>query len=295
MVSHKRDEEFISRRYSGWNRPSQVQTKKKRPFLKFILFLLFVFSIIYGYIFLLPVLMEKPSVEKTKAGITQVINSYPDYDIGVSLLDIDSGDKVSEGKQSAFTAASTTKVLTAALTMHEVESGRLSLNLEIYGYPISWHLEQMINQSNDDSWKALNYKFGKKKMEQYAKSIGLNSYKYDGNLISANDMTTLLAKLYKNELMSEKHTKKILSYMVNTNDDSFIPAIADTQDIRVYHKYGWYENNIHDAAILVTDKSTWVLSIYTHPKDDGSHSSTSKDIIHKITQVVVNQLHQNQK
>ncbi len=290
MVHNERSEEFVSRRYSGWNRPSPVRTKKRRPFLKLILLLMLIFAGIYAYIFLLPALSQGPSVEKASESIDEIIKSYPEYEIGVSVMDVNTNEKIDLGEQSPFTAASTTKLITAALTMHEIEAGKLSLDTEINDSPVSWHLEQMINQSNNASWKSLNDEFGKKKMENYAKSIGLNTYKYEGNSISPKDMSVLLAKLYKNKLANKENTKIILSHMVHTNDDSFIPTVAETQDIKVYHKYGWYESNIHDVGLLVADKSTWALAVYTHPKDNDNHSTTSRDIIHKVTQATVNQL-----
>lgn len=287
---HRESETYVSRRNSGWNRPSAVRRKKKRPFLRLIIVLLILFTILYGVILLLPTITYRPSVGSVKESINTTINSYPDYNIGVSLVDVKSGENVVAGSKQSFIAASTTKVLTASLVMHEVEAGKIKLNKHINNYPISWHLEQIVNQSNDDSWLALNHYFGQKKMEAYAKSIGLSSYEYEKNLLSANDMTTLLSKLYTFKLMNAEHSRQILGYMRHTNNDDFIPAIADTSDISVYHKYGWLGSNIHDGAILVKKNATWALAIYTSPKNGEGNANTSTEIIHSITQSVVNSL-----
>lgn len=278
---------YVSHRYDGWNRPKPVHKKKRRrPFLIFTILLVIGFSAIYSWIFLLPAFDSGPSVNDTEQSITAVIDSHPTYDIGVSLVDIESGEKIDLGKTNAFIAASTTKVLTAAITMDAVESGRLSLQKEIDDHQVSWHLQQMINQSNNESWRSLNHTFGEKKMEAYAKSLKLNSYEYKKNIISAPDMTILLTKLYKRELMNEKHTKQILGYMQNTNEDSLIPAIADTSEITVYHKYGWVDNYVHDVGILVSGDTRWAIAIYTHPNDGMTDANESRDIIHSITGVV---------
>ncbi len=290
MVSHSRNEEFVDRRHSGWNRPSPVKVKKKHPFLKFILFLILVFSLVYGWIFLLPTIKTGPSIKDTDVPITAIIDSHPTYDIGVALIDIKSGDRISLGTTKSFTAASTAKVLTAGITMHEIESSNLSMDKKLNNYPVSWHLQQMINQSNNESWAALNHYFGQEKIEAYAKKLGLKSYDYKENLLSASDMTTLLSKLYQEKLMNKEHTKLILGYMQRTNDDSFIPAIADNGNITVYHKYGWLDNYIHDAAILVKGKNKWALTIYTHPNNGMTDNNVSRDIIHAITGVVVKEL-----
>lgn len=282
---------YVSHRYEGWNRPSPVHKKKRRrPFLIFITFILLTFGLIYGWIFLLPAFETGPSIDDTEESINAIIDSHPNYDIGVGLIDTKSDKAIILGDTKPFTAASTTKVLTAAITMNAVESGKLSLEKEINDHTVSWHLQQMVNQSNNESWQALNYTFGEKKIEAYAKKIGLSSYKYKGNILSAGDMAKLLSKLYKGQLMNPAHTKQILGYMQHTNDDSFIPAIADTNEITVYHKYGWLDNYVHDTAILVKNDTKWALAIYTHPNDGTTDNNESRNIIHSITQVVVDEL-----
>ncbi len=280
--------DFVSRRHEGWNRPMPVQQKKRRkPFLVMMIIMLALFSALYAYIFLYPLLQPSPTVEKTSGSLQAVIDSYPDYNVGVSLIDTKSQDQINVGYQSAFTAASTTKILTAVITLSEVEKGRLSLDKKFSGYPVSWHLRQLVNQSNSESWKTLNHYFGQKKMEKYAKSIGLDSYNYKNNLIKPSDEAILLSKLYTGKLVNKTHTSQLLDFMQDTNEESFIPAVADTQDITVYHKYGWLESNIHDVGILKTKDTSWVVAIYTNPQNNEMDATTSREIIHSLTEVVV--------
>ena len=123
----------------------------------------------------------------------------------------------------------------------------------------------MINQSNNQSWKTLNQNFGQEKCEAYAKPLELDTYNYTDNLISAKDMSKLLTKLYRAELVNKANTKLILGHMRQTNDDSFIPAIAETTKIKVYHKYGWLKQHPRRRDLESKDKA-WVLAIYTNPK-----------------------------
>lgn len=285
---------FVSgRRYDGWNRPNPKYQKKRRPFLRTVTAILVVFIVIYGLVFLLPAFQPGASIGSTQESITSIIDSHPDYDIGVSLVDVKSDKQIDLGSQVVFNAGSTTKLLTATLTMREVEKNKLSLSQKINGYPISWHLQQLINQSNGDSWLALNHRFGQKKLENYAKEISLVSYRYKGNLISASDGARLASKLYSGKLINKSHTRTILKYMQYTNEESLIPAVADTQDVELYHKYGWLGSYIHDVAILETKTSAWVLAIYTHPKNDLNNATTSRDIIHSITRVTMRALTNN--
>lgn len=290
-MNREKDTVYTSHRNSGWNRPKAAVRKKRRrrPFLVLTLLLLIGFGVVYGMIFFAPPAEPKKvsAIQSIKAPITEIINSHPEYNVSVSIVDTKTNESAHLGYRSTYTAASTTKLLTAALTMSEVEAGNLSLDDYIEGSLVSWHLQQMVNQSNNVSWKALNHHSGQEKMEAYAKQLGLDSYSYTDNLISAKDMSKLLTKLYKAELVNEANTKLILGHMRQTNDDSFIPAIAETTDVKVYHKYGWLESNIHDVAVLDSKDKAWVLAIYTNPKDNQQNATISRDLIHTITELVV--------
>lgn len=278
---------FVGRRNDGWNRPEPAKQKKRRPFFIITVLMLISFGALYSYIFLYPSLNNQPSVSNVNEPVQSIIDSYPDFNVGVSLVDTQTKKRINIGEQSPFVAASTTKMLTAVLAMHEIEKGRLSFDKKFDGYPVSWHLQQIVNQSNSVSWATLNHYFGEDKMVSYAKSVGLNSYDYKKNLITPNDEATLLDKFYTGKLINKTHTNTLLGYMQHTNDDSFIPAVADTQDITVYHKYGWLESNIHDVGILKTKKTSWVVAIYTHPHNNEMDATTSRDIIQSITEVIV--------
>ncbi|MEK7620937.1 MAG: serine hydrolase [Patescibacteria group bacterium] len=293
-MNREKDTVYTSHRNSGWNRPKAAVRKKRRrrPFLVLTLLLLAAFSVVYGMILFTPAAEPKKvsAIQSIKAPITKIISTHPDYNISVSIVDTKTNEAAHLGYGSTYTAASTTKLLTAALTMSEVEAGNLSLDDYINGSLVSWHLQQMINQSNNQSWKTLNQNFGQEKVEAYAKQLELDTYNYTDNLISAKDMSKLLTKLYRAELVNKANTKLILGHMRQTNDDSFIPAIAETTKIKVYHKYGWLESNIHDVAILESKDKAWVLAIYTNPKNNQQNATISRDIIHMVTELVTAKL-----
>jgi len=159
--------------------------------------------------------------------------------------------------------------LSAVVYYHLVEKGVLSLDDTIGPYPASYQLQQMINQSDNDSWNAVNDALGgNDELQSYATSIGLQ-YNVDGNLMSAKDMAALLTKLYAGKLLNAEHTKQLLSYMQHTNDETLISSVLPS-GLMIYHKYGELvdgkTNVLHDAAIVTDGSDTYAIVIYTNGK-----------------------------
>ena len=220
--------------------------------------------------------------------INSVLHTYSDIRTGVSLIELPQNTVTTFGYSSTFEGASTTKILTALDYLHEVELGHFSLSQIIQKQTALWQLQQMINQSNNDSWAALNNNLGWNRIIDYAKAIGLTSYNCNNNLISAYDDSKMLEKLYEGALVNSSHTKLLLSWMQHTNDESLIPAALPTGTV-LYHKYGWLNdaagNFLHDSAIIVTKKQSFVLSIYTNRLSGASYLRQS-NAIHSITRII---------
>lgn len=186
--------------------------------------------------------------------------------IGVAIENAKTGEVTAYGATSQFVAASTEKILSAITYYHLAERGVLSLDDMVGPYPASYQLQQMINQSNNDSWNAINEALGgNDELQAYAKSIGLH-YNVDGNLMSAADMATLLTKLYTGKLLNADHTKTLLSYMQHTNDEMLISSVLPS-GLTIHHKYGELvdgtTNVLHDAAVVTDGSNTYAIVIYT--------------------------------
>jgi len=195
--------------------------------------------------------------------ITSIINANMDVVIGVSIKDLSTGSIHNYGNPGAMTAASVTKVLTAVDYMKEVELGHKSLDTVMSnGHTAQSNIEQMIVVSDNDAWHILNDSLTYTQLQAYAESIGLSSYYYGDNVISAADTTKLLGDMYQRKLIDESHTQLLLSYMERANyRDLIIPAVPTTDT--VYHKAGEYLVNLNDAAIITNSQETIVLSIFT--------------------------------
>lgn len=227
------------------------------------------------------------ATQQASATIRSLIAADTSDRIGVAIENVNTGTVTTYGSTEQFEAASTEKVLSAITYYHLVEKGVLSLNDTVGPYPASYQLQQMINQSNNDSWNAINDAVGgNDELQAYAKSIGLE-YNVDGNLMSVKDMATLLTKLYTGKLLTTEHTKALLSYMQHTNDETLIPSVLPS-GLTVYHKYGELvdgtTNVLHDAAIVTDGSNTYAVVIYS---DGKTGAAARTETITRIAQEVV--------
>lgn len=233
--------------------------------------------------------IDSDSWNQLSQSVSAIINDHPELDISVALIDVNSNTKANYGIQNNFAGASTTKVLTGVTFLHQVEQGEASLNDSINGMSAKQQLKQMINQSNNESWSALNDTVGGANLENYAHSIGMSSYKYRGNLMTASDEALLLEKLYKGELINDTNKQLLLSYMQDTNNEDMIPVVIPA-NATLYHKYGQLEDRLHDAAIVDFKGRPIVLVIYTKGEADavGTEYQNRVQLIKQIAQTAFN-------
>ncbi|MFO0971363.1 MAG: serine hydrolase [Candidatus Saccharimonadales bacterium] len=218
--------------------------------------------------------------------VEAIIAEHDDLDISVAIADITSNTKASYGFQDNFAGASTTKVLTAVTYLDQVQKQKRSLSQTIGSMTAKQHLKQMINQSNNDSWSALNTNLTYATIENYARSIGIQSYQAKNNIITASDEALLLQKLYQRTLLSEDNTTLLLSYMQQTNNEAMIPQVIPDGAV-LYHKYGQLEDRLHDAAIIDYQNRPIVVVIYTKGgASDGSNYQSRVALIRQIAQTI---------
>lgn len=193
--------------------------------------------------------------------LTKIIRSYTPIQSSIAVINIQTGKIFNVGSNQSFVGASTTKIILAACLLHEVEIGKKNLSIQLGTYPASFQLQQMIQQSNNDAWHELTGYVGLNTLKDYVHTIGIQ-YNISQNSITTQNEALFLQKLYTEKLLNSQDTQLILSYMQNTNEDDLIAAWVP-DNVKIYHKYGWLNNYIHDAAILVYNKTPVILVIYT--------------------------------
>ncbi len=190
---------------------------------------------------------------------------------GIEVIDLKTNQRASLNADKSFFAASTNKLVTAIYFLHQVEQGKASLDDAMGSYDASFHLQQLIQQSNNNSWDLFNKKLTFAAQQSYATSLGMDKYNKDENEVSPANLGLLLRKLYRGELLSQEHTKLLLSYMHDTNEERLIPA-SIPKGTKVFHKYGMYNAYVHDAAII-DNGSPFVLVIMSDGGDSPAYDT----------------------
>lgn len=233
-----------------------------------------------------PTATPRPSVH-LRENIESILADYPETHIAVVIRSLTSGENISIGGDEPTTAASTAKLLTALMYLDKAEQNDSSLDKNLGPYPVQDQLEQLIRQSNNDSWDLFISSVGLSKHNRYAADIGMRAYEAKDNTMSAEDMAVLLTHIYQRDLVSEEHSALLLSFMQDTNEERFIPP-AVPPGISVYHKTGILEEYVHDGGIIDDGKNPFILVIFTeHPSFDYDERTI---IFRRITRAAIQAL-----
>lgn len=206
------------------------------------------------------------------SSVNSVINNNPAIDFEVSSVDITGGDKqLTYGQTGPVTAASVSKILTATDFLQEVELGKQSLT-QIFddGDSASYALQQMIVASDDDAWEDLNNQLTYPQIQDYANRIGVNSFQWQNNTLSAYDTANLLAKLFEGKLLNIDHTNLLLGYLKQANYRQFIVPAVPSYDT-VYHKIGEEDDNVNDAAIITNQNQSQAITLAIFTNGNGEY------------------------
>jgi beta-lactamase class A len=166
--------------------------------------------------------------------------------------------------------------------LHGVQAGKYTLSQSVGGYSARYQLQQMIELSDNTAWQNLNDILTHDGLENYASSIGLSNYDPDQNTLTVNDISLLLGKIYKHQLLNTANTNLLLSYMQNANEGNYIAASIPA-GVKVYHKAGWLVDRIHDAAIIDNGHHPYVLVIFTKDNSGTYDSTQGQQIFAAIT------------
>jgi beta-lactamase class A len=221
--------------------------------------------------------------------LNYIINQHPELQVSISFVDIKTGATLHSGVSAPYVAASTAKLLTASLYLHQTEQGAHSLQEVIEGSSAKDQLKAMIVDSDNTAWSNLNQLLGDTALNQYAGQVGLTSYSHYQNTTTSNDIATLLTELYNHRLLNAPHAKLLLSYMQNASEADFIPA-AVPAGTNVYHKAGYLNDRAHDAAIIDDSQRPFALVIFTKINSGSYDFQAGEDLMHQIATTTIDQV-----
>jgi beta-lactamase class A len=234
-----------------------------------------------------PLLLAAPPYGALRKQLNAIISTYPQYQLGVAVIDMSDGVIHTYGVQGKFVAASTGKILAAAAYYHYAERGLLSLTAPMGGHTAVYQIHQMIQQSNNQSWALILGAIGNQRIHDYAAALGISYYR-TLNELSPAETATLLYLLYTGRLITTAHANQLLSYMQHTNYETLIPA-AVPPTMTVFHKYGLLNGYLHDASILVQGGRAYAFVVYTLGRSTADIPART-GVIHELTHAVVEKL-----
>ena len=224
--------------------------------------------------------IETPTQEQESEGLDLKLYSG---EWGVYFKEVGQETLYDKNSDVVYSAASLNKLITAITILKKVDEGKLTLDTTIGRTSIQALLETMINRSDNDSWDTLNNLATFPSMQEVVKSLDLNNTSMFTNQTTADDMATLLQKLWTKKILSEKSTTLLLSLMQKTETEDRIP-IALKSGIEVYHKTGSLdENALHDVAIIRYQDKTYVLVILGRKTTRVEGTRTIQEITRQLT------------
>lgn len=233
----------------------------------------------------MPKIPESLDYTEMSAAIESVIADYPSMDIGVAWIDIKTSDAGSYGVQDPFVAASTAKLFTAIAFLHDVEEGTNSFDDRVAGRSAKDALEAMIVKSDNQAWKDFNNSvMSHEELAAYADNIGFSEYDPTENTITPTSLARLINNLFERRLLNDENTRLLLGLMQRAYEPTvqFIPDLAP-EGVTVYHKPGYLNDRVHDAAIIDNGSRPYVLVIFTKARGGSYNPDAGKDVFTRIT------------
>jgi beta-lactamase class A len=230
---------------------------------------------------------------------------------GVSVLEPDSGTKVSLRGDEEFMSASIGKLPVFAALYAAAARGELDLDEEIsmrsedvqsYGsgslhsFPVGYSLSLrecaylLVNHSDNTAWAMLDRRLGEEEISAEIEGMGLQDSTYSGYLsgyyTTPDDVLLLLEKISNPSFTNEELSVEMLEAMTNTTFEDRIPEKLP-EDVRVAHKIGSYDGNFGDAGVVFYRDSRgearrYYLSVLS--KETGEYAA--RDVMQEVSLAV---------
>ena len=232
-----------------------------------------------------PKVVYTRSYSATDTGLSALMQQYAQDHagvFGVSLIELSGQNRrASYNETNSFTTASTYKLFVAYSTLKRIESGIWKWTDKITAdRDLSVCFDDMIVRSDNTCGSLLLEKVGYKNITNEAHEIGCSGTSFLGSSgikTTAADLSLLLAELQSGQILNQQTNRDILINAMKRNVyRNGIPAGLGGSTVA--DKVGFMDGLLHDASIVYSPNSTYVLVIMT----DGSSWSTIADFAKQI-------------
>jgi beta-lactamase class A len=141
-------------------------------------------------------------------------------------------------------------------------------------------IDLMIRNSDNTCVEKIGEKHGYNTLTQYAMNKGFAQTNLNANTTSARNAGQFIERLYAGNLFDAEKTSRMLSLMYSQVYRSGIPAGSTGSSVA--DKPGFYGDSWHDAALVRSPGSTYVLVIMTK----GPGPTAVKTLAQRINQTL---------
>jgi beta-lactamase class A len=229
--------------------------------------------------------------------------------VGLSLVDLTTGEKLSIRGEEPFPSASVIKLPILVELFHQIQRGPLSLSdpivmlaadqrpgsgvLQFLSTPHNLTVRDaatlMIILSDNTATNFIIDKVGIRNVNARMDSLGLKSTrlhakvflgssttidtaatrKWGFGVTTPNDIAELLVRLYRGQVVSDSASKTMVGMMRNNFDYAEIPRYMPA-GVSVAHKTGALNASRHDCGIVFSKPRDYVLCVLTSENQDQS-------------------------
>ncbi|HYZ02564.1 MAG TPA: serine hydrolase [Candidatus Binatia bacterium] len=244
--------------------------------------------------------LTPPAVARDPSRFTSQLNAYGQVvggQYGVYLEDLTTGQTVGSGQDTQTEAASVIKLPQALYLLHQADANQLKLTdpvtLEqkdfmggtgvLYssakpGQQISYQdlLKDLIQQSDNTAWQALNRQLGATNVDAFAASLGAPACRQEDDQCSPRQVGSLLDKLARGQAVSAGSTQTLLNLLETTefNDrlNTYLPGV------QIAHKIGIDGHVNNDAGIVYLNGHPFVLVVFARTDNPDTGIQAIRDI-----------------
>ncbi len=141
-------------------------------------------------------------------------------------------------------------------------------------------IEAMGKRSDNGAFIKMVSVLGKENVNKTISDLGMTKTSYSENLTTPEEIGIFFKKLYKGELLNDKDTEELKSFMTDTIFENWLrPGIPE--NIGLVHKYGREVHVVNDAGIVMSQKP-FVIVIMS----DGVIETEADVLIPKLTNLL---------
>ena len=157
----------------------------------------------------------------------------------------------------------------------------------------------MIITSDNSATNVLIELLGMERLNRYFKDIGLKETRIQrkmmdfiqlekglDNLTTARDMAKLFTLIYRQELLLKKHSELVIDILSRQRIQNSIKRYI-MDDVKIAHKTGSLETVEHDAGIVFSKNSAYILGVFVTNHADNEEA---KKFIGKLSETVYDHL-----